>query len=266
MGIRHALRAKFTRAVDEVVERHHAAQRAQLRREFDALRADLRAESDRVIAFVRDVEVRDRRDLFAAEERVAVAESAAFVRVEMPTARPFRSPTATLEHGLSLAPTDGMALEFGVYTGSTLKVIAAARAGGPVYGFDSFAGLPEHWRPGFPEGAFHAPEPPDVPGAELVVGLFADTLPRFLETHPGPVGFVHVDCDLYSSTRTVLDLVGPRLSPGAVIVFDEYLNYPGWPEHEHRAWREYVTRTGTRFGYEAYTLDNEQVVVRVTDR
>ncbi|WP_245645279.1 class I SAM-dependent methyltransferase [Pseudonocardia acaciae] len=251
--------------VEEVVERHHADQREELRREFDTLRADLRAETDRMIEFARGVEIRDRRDLFAAEERVAVGESAAFVRVEMPTARPFPNPTATLEHGLSLAPADGMALEFGVYTGSTLKVIAAAREGGKVFGFDSFAGLPEHWRPGFPEGAFHAPEPPEVPGAEMVVGLFADTLPGFLETHPGPVGFLHVDCDLYSSTRTVLDLVGPRLLPGAVIVFDEYLNYPGWAEHEHRAWREYVTRTGTEFRYEAYTLDNEQVVVRLAN-
>jgi hypothetical protein len=58
--------------------------------------------------------------------------------------------------------------------------------------------------------------------------------------------------------------VGPRLRPGSIVVFDEYFNYPGWEEHEHRAWMEYVELEGLRFGYEGYTVDHEQVVVRVT--
>ena len=58
---------------------------------------------------------------------------------------------------------------------------------------------------------------------------------------------------------------GPRLRPGSVIVFDEYFNYPGWREHEYRAWQEYVAASGARFEYEAYTSGNEQVVVRITD-
>jgi hypothetical protein len=133
-----------------------------------------------------------------------------------------------------------------------------------VYGFDSFEGLPEAWRSGFPAGAFDLDQLPDVPGAELVVGWFDDTVPGFLAEHPGPVSFLHLDADLYSSTRTVLDLVGPRLQPGSIVLFDEYFNYLGWEEHEHRAWREYVARTGTRFEYLGYTIDNEQVIVRVT--
>jgi hypothetical protein len=32
---------------------------------------------------------------------------------------------------------------------------------------------------------------------------------------------VHVDCDLYSSTDVVLRLLEERLSPHAVLVFDE---------------------------------------------
>ncbi|WP_245606964.1 class I SAM-dependent methyltransferase [Pseudonocardia spinosispora] len=264
MGVREVLRAKLTRAIDEVVARHRSEQTAELRRELEQLKADVRAESDRVIDFVRSVEIRDRRDMFAAEERRAVVESADFVRTSMPSARPFPNPTATLEHGLSLVSGDGMALEFGVYNGSTLKIIAAGCGDRPVYGFDSFEGLPEDWRPGFPAGAFTAGGIPSVPGASMVVGWFSDTLPGFLASHPGPVAFLHIDADLYSSTRTVLDLVGPRLRVGSVIVFDEYFNYPGWADHEHRAWCEHVSRTGLRFTYEAYTLDNEQVVVQVT--
>lgn len=265
MGVREVLRAKLTRAIDEVVARHRAEQTAELRRELEQLKADVRVESDRVIDFVRSVEIRDRRDMFAAEERRAVVESADFVRTSMPSARPFLNPTATLEHGLSLVSGDGMALEFGVYNGATLKIIAAGCGDRPVYGFDSFEGLPEDWRPGFPAGAFTAGGVPSVPGASMVVGWFSGTLPGFLASHPEPVAFLHIDADLYSSTRTVLDLVGPRLRVGSVIVFDEYFNYPGWADHEHRAWCEHVSRTGLRFTYEAYTLDNEQVVVRVTE-
>jgi hypothetical protein len=156
-----------------------------------------------------------------------------------------------------------MALEFGVYTGSTLEVIAHARDKKSVYGFDSFQGLPETWRPGFPAGTFATDDLPDVPGAELVVGTFDDTLPEFIGEHAGPVDFVHVDCDLYWSTKTVLDHIGAHLHPGSIVVFDEYFNYPGWQEHEHRAWSEYVEQTGLRFEYAGYTVDHEQVIVRV---
>jgi hypothetical protein len=47
-------------------------------------------------------------------------------------------------------------------------------------------------------------------------------------------------------------------------VFDEYFNYPGWEQHEHRAWQEFVARSKIRFKYVAYTCNNEQVAVVVT--
>jgi hypothetical protein len=49
-----------------------------------------------------------------------------------------------------------------------------------------------------------------------------------------------------------------------VICFDEYFNYPGWPEHEYRAWQEYVRHTGLEFEYLGLTMDDEQVSVRIT--
>ena len=97
----------------------------------------------------------------------------------------------------------------------------------------------------------------------LVPGLFEDTLPSFLNDEPGPVAFLHLDADLYSSTKTVLDLLGDRLVPGSIVVFDEFFNYPGWQQHEYRAWTEFVTRTGISFEYLGYTVDNEQVVVKI---
>jgi hypothetical protein len=272
--LRRSLRDKVSRAVEEAVGRHFAEQSAkldELSREVAELRQQLPAETggqadrviERVIEHIGHVEHRARRDLLFAGEAEAAQRSAAFVRDHMTAARAFPSPHSTLEHALTLAPEGGLALEFGVYSGTTLKIIAAARGGESVYGFDSFEGLPETWRSGYPAGTFDMEGLPDVPGAELIVGWFDDVLPGFLDAHPGPVDLLHVDCDLYSSTKTVLDLVGPRLRPGSIVVFDEYFNYSGWQEHEHRAWLEHVEKTGLRFEYRAYTIDHEQVVVQV---
>jgi hypothetical protein len=195
-------------------------------------------------------------------EEQAARESNAWIDARMPRARRVQRPVETLKEALSLAPRGGLALEFGVGSGSTLRVIADARCDGRVWGFDSFQGLPEAWRPGFPVGAFKA-DPPAVPGAALVVGLFDKTLPQFLVEQTDPIDFVHIDCDLYSSTRTVLNLIRHRLRPGTVLSFDEYFNYPGWQQHEHKAWIEFAERTGLKFSYEVFTLGDEQVAVRI---
>jgi predicted O-methyltransferase YrrM len=231
----------------------------------DVLTRVVRSEVDRAVTAVQDAEFRARRDLLAVGERDAALSSAKYAQQVMPTARIFVDPESTLRHGLEIAPRGGMALEFGVFQGRSLRIIAAARPGGEVYGFDSFAGLPEDYRSHVRAGAFAVDERPDVPGADLVVGWFDDTLPRFLVEHPGPVDFLHVDGDLYSSAVTVLKLVGPRLHAGSVIVFDEFFNFPGWEDHEFRAWQEHLAATGAQVTYEAYTVNNEQVVARVLD-
>lgn len=252
------------RVLEAALTTHHRELEATLATHRREVAAALAAEVDRAIQAVRDAEFRSRRDLLAAGERAAAASSARFAREAMPTTPTFEHPIATLEHALSLAPPDGMALEFGVATGRTLTVIAGARKNQQVFGFDSFEGLPEDWRTNIPAGTFKVDRMPDVPGAELVVGMFDDTLPSFLDSHSDPVAFMHLDADLYSSTVTVLEHVGPRLQQGSVIAFDEYFNYPGWEQHEHRAWQEYVTKSGIEFDYVGYTHDHEQVAVVIT--
>ncbi|WP_235079192.1 class I SAM-dependent methyltransferase [Amycolatopsis orientalis] len=245
-----------------------AEQCAGLRAELERTRADLRAEivrqGDRLLDRVVEFEIRSRRDIVYAGDQDAALESNVFARENLIGAKHFGSPKETLEYALSLAPTGGMALEFGVASGNTLRTITAARKATEVYGFDSFDGLPEAWLNGMPAGAFARDDLPDVPGAELVVGLFSDSLPGFLEKHPGPVDFVHVDGDLYSSAKTVLDNVGPRLRVGSIVHFDEFFNFPGWKRHEYRAWTEHVEKTGVEFAYEAYTYNDNQVTVRIT--
>lgn len=262
--IRHALRASLLRLVDDAAERHLARfeQLAEkLRQDFENV---ARHEGERLARVAYEIEFRARRDINAAGERHAVASTEAFVREQLPTVRTFPHPGETLDHALSLAPESGMACEFGVFSGSTLKTIAAARSGRDVYGFDSFRGLPEDWRANIPAGAFHAERVPEVDGATIIAGWFSETLPGFLAEHPGPVGFLHLDADLYSSTKTVLGEIGDRLRPGTVVLFDEYFNYPGWEGHEHRAWREFVADHGVEFEYLCYTSNNEQLAIRIT--
>lgn len=239
------------RDLEAVVARHRADLEDLIRRHGRDVEEMLHREAERVIAAVHEAEMRERRDIRSAGERAAVLSSAQFAQQVMATVPVFQDPSETLAHALRLAPAEGMALEFGVYRGSTLTVIAQARDGKDVYGFDSFADLPEDWRSRFPAGAFAVNAVPTVQGAELVVGLFADTLPGFLLEHPGPVAFLHVEADLYSSTRTVLEHVGPRLRLGTVLLFDEYFNYAGWEQHEHRAWQEFVAGSGIGFGTRA---------------
>lgn len=149
------------------------------------------------------------------------------------------------------AIADGLVLEFGVCSGTTISEIALGHAG-PVHGFDSFIGLPEDWMWHAPAGFFsrQGEIPSGLPAnVKLHVGWFQDTLPAFMETHPGPVRFAHIDCDLYSSTMTVLEHIGPRLVTGSVLAFDEYLNYPGWKDSEYKAWQEYVASHGLGYDY-----------------
>lgn len=179
----------------------------------------------------------------------------------MDGARRFRTPLGVLTHALSLAPGTGLVAEFGVYSGETLRRIAAQRPG--AHGFDSFEGLPEGWRESYPRGAFAVDRIPTVDDAVLHVGWFEDTLGPFLADAPGPAAFLHLDADLYSSTATVLDAFEDRIVPGTVLAFDEYFNYPGWQEHEHRAFMEFIDRTGKAFEYIAYNSRGQQVAVRI---
>lgn len=145
----------------------------------------------------------------------------------------------TLNHVLTDYSPLGWAAEFGVYSGQSITRIAEHM---PVLGFDSFDGLPEDWRPGFPKGTFRRSRntlrhlPKHCPNVMLIDGMFEDTATNF----PFPaLGLVHIDCDLYSSTVTALDSVKNAIGVGTYVVFDEYHGYPGHEDHEMKAWGEF---------------------------
>lgn len=103
-----------------------------------------------------------------------------------------------------------------------------------------------------------------VQNVRLIKGWFDKTLPEFLTTHPEKVVFLHIDCDLYSSTHTIFTCLAPRIKEGTVIVFDEYFNYPGWREGEFKAFSEFIAHEGLKFEYLNYNRKGEQVSVKIT--
>jgi hypothetical protein len=136
------------------------------------------------------------------------------------------------------------ALEFGVAGGNGLLALerAAMRLAEifgveiDVYGFDSGRGLPPPrdyrdlpnlWS----QGAYTLDEPKlraRLQRAELVMGLVEETVGKFLQASPAPVGFVAFDLDHYTSTMQafrVLEAEHRLLMPRIHCYFDDILGY-----------------------------------------
>lgn len=173
-------------------------------------------------------------------------------------------PSRVLLRALEEACSEGLTIECGVFHGRSLRIIAA-RTTGNVHGFDSFQGLPEAWSAHEPVGSYStAGRLPTVPPhVTLHPGWFDDTLPAFFKGREEPIRLLHVDCDLFSSTRAVLDHAGRLLQPGSILVFDDFLGYPGFEQHEFRAFVEFTARTGLRWELLAASLLGREVAIRV---
>jgi predicted O-methyltransferase YrrM len=205
----------------------------------------------------RELAWRDTGNALRAElQRRATMAAADFVTAHMPNALFCADKYEHLAYAIQHAP-QGLALEFGVFKGSTINHLARLQPGRHFYGFDSFFGLPEDWA-----GHRYSPSNFDRKGKKpkvaanvtLIEGYFQDTLPSFLTGRNEPIAFVHIDCDIYSSTKTVLDLTARRLVSDSVLVFDEFFNYKGFEMHEYKAFFEFVEsfNVGYRFiGYSA---------------
>jgi predicted O-methyltransferase YrrM len=185
-----------------------------------------------------------------------------YLKRNMRAAPYFEKHPQLVRHVLALADKPGLVLELGVGRGKSIRWLGRY-TDRPVHGFDSFEGIPECWN-GNPAGSFAQKKLPRVPhNVALYRGMFDKSLPPFLEANKEPVSFLHVDCDLYGSTVTIFELLGSRLQPGAIILFDEYFNYPRWQEHEHKAFQEFVARSGVEYEYVAYSVTGQQVAVRI---
>lgn len=181
----------------------------------------------------------------------------------------------------------GAVAEFGTYMGFTARIQASLIKGFAenqldypehppchLYLYDSFEGFPEssseidrqsyeikvtkQWI----QGNVRAPENAAelirerlleiVPAERLTIvrGFYKDTLPQ----HPIPekIALLHLDCDLYDSTKMVLDamLAGDNFQDGCVVMCDDYnCNRANPSQGQRRALRDTFGGAGSPYAY-----------------
>ena len=126
--------------------------------------------------------------------------------------------------------------EVGTFMGGSAKLIAEARGNESkktIYLFDTFEGLPQTQHiddDHFAKGEFYAGYEgvkdylKEYPRLELHKGLFPDSAGPILHKH---FSFVHLDVDLYESTKQSLEFFYPRMERGGVIISHDYMDRPG---------------------------------------
>jgi predicted O-methyltransferase YrrM len=194
----------------------------------------------------------------------SIEESAEYVKPFLSNAMLFADKTELWNHAFSKRLDNGLCLEFGVFQGASINYFAQRSPTVNFYGFDSFEGLAEDW------SGHHAVKgrfsldgklPPVLPNVSLVKGWFQDTVPDFLHEHNENISFIHIDCDTYESSKLVLSLLEQKIKSGVVIVFDEYLGYPGWKDGEFKALSEIREKIG--FDYEYLAFATNQVSIKI---
>ena len=198
--------------------------------------------------------------------RISAKSTAEFIIKEMGLVQSVSSWDAVHNLASEYVTVDGLILEFGVFSARTTNHIANLFPEKKIHGFDSFEGLPEAWRDGFDKSQFAVSNLPEVQNnVVLHKGWFDESIPKFLNENESveKIGYLHIDCDLYSSTKTIFDCLKHLLVDGSVIVFDEYFNYPGWEQGEHLAFQEFLSESGFEFDWLTYNHLHEQVAIRL---
>ncbi|MBL8191426.1 MAG: hypothetical protein JNK38_25640 [Acidobacteria bacterium] len=165
----------------------------------------------------------------------------------------------------------GDVLEFGVFTGISLALLAKGHSFDDkgmtrrFVGFDSFRGLPpdteQHarwqagdcatnhgWHPLLPMGAPVTPQVVfdlfaacELPAPLIEAGWYDETIAATIPAKYDKVALLHIDCDLYESTKLTLDGVAPILQDGCLVLFDDWFHYKGNPNKgEARAFHEFL--------------------------
>jgi hypothetical protein len=195
-----------------------------------------------------------------------------FIETHFKEALAINTDAGLLRFASDKASQDGFFLEMGVCTGRTINFIAALNPEKTIYGFDSFEGLPEEWKRediNIPAGTFRLKDsgllPPVLHNVSLIRGMFQNTLSLFKSQilKNNKISFIHIDCDIYSSTKAVFDNLGDNLYEGSIIVFDEYYNYPGFKEHEFKAFQEFLISNSKKAKCIAFNLNFEQAAFEI---
>ncbi len=169
----------------------------------------------------------------------------------MPNVELFKDVDTLFDFSLDSVTVQGLYLEFGVDTGRSINYIANQNKEKKIHGFDSFEGLPEFFYGKNKKNRFsqNGKSPKVKNNVILHKGWFKDSLPEFVKNHNEKIAFLNIDCNLYSSTKTVFDYVGSMIQKDTIIRFDELLNHPSWQNHEYKAFNEFVQQNKIEFTY-----------------
>lgn len=63
----------------------------------------------------------------------------------------------------------------------------------------------------------------------LYKGFFDEVCTPELQSSLPPACIIHVDCDLYSPAKTVLNFMKPFMQQGTIVLFDDFYCYQGNP-------------------------------------
>jgi tetratricopeptide (TPR) repeat protein len=164
---------------------------------------------------------------------------------------------------IEMSNKSGLFLEFGVAGGYSINLIAK-RVENNVHGFDSFEGLNEEWN-GQKIKAFSLEgEIPKVENNVIIHrGYFDETVEPFFKKNSEKISFLHIDCDLYSSTQTVLNASIQNLTAGSIILFDEMIGYDGFENHEFKAFVEFVDKNKINFECICMSYLTGQVLIKI---
>lgn len=170
---------------------------------------------------------------------------------------------------------DGLWAEFGVKFGKSANIITKIKKEmfpdlkNPYFGFDSFIGFPEDTEWGTKGTLTTDGVVPEIDGAYFYKGWFKDTIPEFNKAYSSPLAFLHVDCDIYSSTVEVLEGMKEKIVSGTVILFDDMLSYSQgsrkWvgEEHEYKAFMEFVKKYNVDYQWLASVPNASQVACKI---
>lgn len=173
-------------------------------------------------------------------------------------------PIDVLNYSLSKISVNGLIIEAGVYYGMSLKIIAKKLKHKNIVGFDSFSGLPESWSEGEEVGSYSTQgELPKVAkNVKLIKGWFKHSIPKFIKKHDEPISFLHIDCDLYSSTLDVLLALKNNFVKGSIILFNDFYGYKNYKDHEWKALNDFLKLSNFKVEYLACCVLGRELVVR----
>lgn len=200
-------------------------------------------------------------------------DSVQLVETAFKGALPLESDAEILHYASNEVSINGIYVELGTGLGRTTNLIAALNPKKRLYTFDSYLGHPADWDRGdrvIPKDFFAWPPDEKLPlflqNVCLIKGWFADTLPSFIAAQTEPIAFLHIDCEIYESTAQALEILGPKITDGTIILFDEFYNYPNYQSHEYKAFHEFLAKYCLDAEYLAYNRFHEQVVVRISSK